>query len=97
MKKNPFGFASQSFTRKYKITVGPITRLGAMVILCGILLLLVILDSHYDNLKLQQVLLVSVMFLFISVNLIHTAFKHLQKRIDELEKKLDTNQTEEKA
>jgi len=97
MKKDPVKGLDQPFKRTYKMTVDPITRVGIMTMICGFLVLILVFDSHYDNLKLQQVLLVSAMLLFTSVLLIHTAFKHLQKRIDELEKKLDTNQTERDA
>ena len=38
-----------------------------------------------------------VMFLFCSMFVVYGVIKHMAKRIDELEKKLDTNQTEEKV
>jgi hypothetical protein len=40
---------------------------------------------------------VGVMFLFCSMFVVYGVIKHMAKRIDELEKKLDTNQTERDA
>lgn len=70
----------------------PTTMVGLMVILLSVILLLICFGSN--NLRLKQTVIISVMFLQMSLLFVYIAFKHQQKRIDSLEEKL--NQQEEK-
>ena len=88
MKKDPVKYDRQSFTRKYKVTIDPIKRVGFMVILLSVLLLGLVLASIFDNEK-QPMFIFSIIFLQMSMVMVYTAFKYLQKRIDALEEKLN--------
>ena len=93
MKKDPVNGLGQPFKRTYKMTIDPVKRVGFMVMLLNILLLGLVLASIFDNEK-HSMFISSILFLQTSMIFVYTAFKHLQKRIDALEEKLDTNQTE---
>ena len=67
-----------------------------MLIILGVLMIALPIISMFEKKKSPEWVL-AILFLFCSMIFIDAAFKHQQKRIDALEKKLDTNQTEEKA
>ena len=73
----------------------PVKAVGVMMYLLGALMVATLFFSKFDKKETPEWFF-AVFFLFCSVSVIHAAFKHMQKRIDALEEKLnEQNQPKE--
>lgn len=74
----------------------PVKAVGVMVIILGIVMVILVFSNSSESGDTPE-WFHGVFFLFCSMCVVSAAIKHMAKRIDELEKKLNTNQTEEDA
>ncbi len=71
----------------------PVRVVGVMVYLLGIVMVILPFISIFEKKKTPEWIL-GLIFLFCSMCVVSAAIKHMAKRIDELEKKLEVSESE---
>ena len=71
----------------------PVRAVGIMVYLLGIVMVILPIISIFEKKKTPEWIL-GLIFLFCSMCVVSAAIKHVAKRIDELEKKLEVSKSE---
>ena len=72
----------------------PVRVVGVMVYLLGIMMVIFPFSSIFEK---KNGSTIGLIFLFCSMCVVFAAIKHMAKRIDELEKKLEVTKTEKGA